>query len=940
MAVEAVVSVVLQRVTDMLQGQSLTQNKLIVYQVQEIMKSINSMKGLMMIFKNQPPDDQYLDDVYMVEDGIEKLTLKIVHRRKLFGFLTDHIFFIDNLNSCLKINNKIKKIITVQLMNQKVHDHYGSIVTKHVLNEGGKDDKGSETRATDHVSFSYSCNEEVMQIVGIKERFQQSKQMSSFSYKEVELGIFGLKKDVDTLVNQLTNNWEHVVLIVGLGGIGKTTLARTIYKNRDIKQHFQLRIWVSISEDYTTKDIMLTLMKSMDIMTDKASDNNDDEAMKFKVSEHLKNKRYLIILDDASNSNIWEDIKEAFPDVKNGSKLIFTSKKQEKEMETAHASFYLHFMMPLSEDDSWKLFKEKVGRGKNWDLVSDESKQATLQSFKGLPLNIILLAGRFAMTDSRNWYQVFSNLQKSMDILSLCYNDLSDNLKVCLLYLVLFPKEYAIPVRRLLRLWLAEGFVKQNYTEKFLEDTAQTYFEELVNRNMIQVSKLRSDNSPRQCFVLGVLHDYLSLKAKETNLFHTYGNLINEKDDCLINVRRMVEYQSPKKEQASKKQFGNQMSNLSSHRKTQSRSSLFNPSLLRSYMSFNRQQTYYMQANRIGTVLGNIINDGHGLLRVLDLEGVYKPILPENIGNLSNLRYLGLRSTYLDSVPPSVGELTHLETLDLKHTCIDELPCSIWRLKKLHHLNLNEMCLDMQLHSSLKLLTLWGLFLDKKVPIKDGLDKLHHLRELGVTFFLTTNQEELMNWIANLRDLRSLRLRSKDNLGGASNLVFRSMSNLGQLSHLNLLGKLEKLPDYNEFPPTLKVLTLSISLLEHDPMLTLGQLPCLTVLRLLGQSYIGKKMVCAKGGFSKLEVLKLWMLKELESWFVEDGSMQSLKHLEIRCCEKLHNIPTTLLQQPRFENMVLTGMPHAFITDVEGAKSDHTSLIIKDWKFLPLPVNS
>ncbi|KAK9062717.1 hypothetical protein SSX86_019906 [Deinandra increscens subsp. villosa] len=907
MAVDAVVSVVIQKVTDMLRGISVTQNKLIVCQVCEIMNSLDSMRDLLMTSVIPQQDDHYLDAVYMVEDGIEKFTLKVVCRRKVFGFLTNHIFFLDNLNSCLKINQKIKKI-TTQLMNLKHRENNPSFLAK---------------QATDHVSFSYSCNEEVMQIVGVKESFQQKKQMSSFSYKEEELGIFGLKNDVEILVNQLTNNSsQHVVLIVGQGGVGKTTLARKIYKNGDIKQHFQFRVWVSVLEHYTTKDILLALMKSTDIVTD---NKDDDEVMKFRLSEYLNNKRYLIILDGASSYNIWEHIKEAFPDVTNGSKLVFTS-SQKVEIQTTQVTLFLHSMMPLSEDDSWKLFKDKVGTEKRWDLVPDISKQAILQSCKGLPLNIVMLAGRFAMiTDSSSWSEVFSSMQNSMDVLTICYNDLSDNLRVCLLYLVLFPKEFDIPVRRLLRLWLAEGFVEHNSPEVFPEDTAQTYFDELVNRNMIQVSKLRSDYSPRRCFVLGVVHDYLSQKAKDTNLFHAYGNLINSEEDSCLNVRRMVEYESPKREQASKKQF---------------KCSLFNPSQLRSYMSFNHQQTDYMQANRIGSFLGKIADDGFGLLRVLDLEGVYKPILPENIGNLCNLRYLGLRSTYLDSLPPSVGELTNLETLDLKHTCIDELPCSIWKLKKLHHLNLNEMCLDMQLHSALKLLTLWGLFLDHKVPIKDGLDKLHDLRELGITFFLTSNQEDLMNWISSLTDLRSLRLRSKDNFGRPSKLMLQSMSNLGQLSHLNLLGKLEKLPDYKQFPPTLKVLTLSISLLEHDPMQTIGQLPCLTVLRLLGQSYIGKEMVCVKGGFSKLKVLKLWMLKELECWFVEEGSMQSLKHLEIRCCEKLHSIPTTLLQQPRLENLVLTGMPHAFAADVERSKWDNTSMTIKNWKFPSLHANS
>ncbi|XP_076956181.1 putative inactive disease susceptibility protein LOV1 [Bidens hawaiensis] len=931
MAVDAVVSVVLQKVTDMLRGQSLTQNKLLVYEVQEIMKSLDSMRNLIMIStKEISLQDWCLEDVYMVEDQIEKFALSVVRRRKIFGFLANHIFLIDNLKSCIKIHYKIKET----LMKLKRPEHPESTLTIQVLNEGKQEDKSFETRVTDHVSFSYTCDEEVMQIVGIKEQFQQTKQMSSFCYKEEEMGIFGLKEDVDTLVNRLTNDYEHVVLIVGQGGVGKTTLARAIYKNRDVKQNFLFRFWVSMLGDYTTKDILLKVLKGMDSMTDKASNKDDVEALKLKVSEYLKDKRYLIILDGANSFSILEDIKEAFPDVKNGSKLVLTS-SQKIEMETTEGGLFSHCMMPLGEDDSWKMFKEKVGREKNWDLVSDESKQAVLMSCKGLPLNIILLSGLFSMTEISRWSRIFSCMQNSMDVVSLCYNDLSDNLKVCLLYLVLFPKEYDIPVRRLLRLWLAEGFVTHNSTEVLLQDIAQTYFEELVNRNMIQISKLRSDNSPRRCFLLGVLHDYLSLKAKETNLFHTCRNLINGEGVPSQNVRRMVEYESPKRDQVSKKQFRTEMS---FHKNSLSKSSSFKN--LRSYTSFYHRQPDYMQASRIRNFLENIVNDGFGLLRVLDLEGVYKPFLPENIGNLCNLRYLGLRSTYLDGLPPSVGELTHLETLDLKHTCIDELPCSIWKLKKLQHLHLNEMRLNMQPHSSMRLLTLWGLFLDKKVPLKDGLDKLNYLRELGITFFLTSNQEDLLNWITELSDLRSLRLQSKDNLGHPSKLVFRSMSKLGQLSHLNLLGSLEKLPEYNEFPPTLKVLTLSISLIKDDPMQTLGQLPCLTVLRLLGQSYIGKKMVCTKGGFSRLKVLKMWMLKELESWVVKEGSMQSLKHLEIRCCEKLQRIPTTLLQQPQLENLVLTGMPDTFTTDVvERNKSNHISMTIKHWKFPPLPAS-
>ncbi|KAI3745627.1 hypothetical protein L6452_08028 [Arctium lappa] len=180
MAVEAVVSVVLQKLTEMLKGQSLTQNKFIIYEVQEIMKSLNSMRDLMTSTKEiSPQDEEYLNVVYNVEDTIEKFIV-------------------------IKFQLKRKKITAVG--NHKYIKGCSSNSETQETNTGSY---------TEELTFSYSCNEEEMQIVGIKERFQK---MSSFSYKEEELGIFGLKEDVEILVKQLTTNSERFVSIVSQGG--------------------------------------------------------------------------------------------------------------------------------------------------------------------------------------------------------------------------------------------------------------------------------------------------------------------------------------------------------------------------------------------------------------------------------------------------------------------------------------------------------------------------------------------------------------------------------------------------------------------------------------------------------------------------------------------------------------------------------------------------
>lgn len=1055
MAVEAVVSGVIQKLTDMLKEESISHNTVIVNQLREIGKSLKKMRGYLTDAEDKSETNQaaknwagkYLETLYIVEDEIEKFTLRIAHQRKRFGFLMNHALFFNNLNAGRKLRRKMKKVrAQIQKLNKakppgldiaspsttlSLSSSFGeeqqSLHTRRSINSDTSDADPHEdeeeidddeeenniaerefwknamqyrspptisqihtispnnanvtlvrslsavsplTQHRKKLTFSYSYNQKETQIVGLKEeRLQYPKQMSSFSYQEEELGIFGLRDDVDTLVKRLTKKGERVVSIVGEEGSGKTTLARAIYRSREIKERFDFRAWVSVSKEYAAGDILLSLLKVVDNLKDKGAMIPDQHAMKMRLIECLGPTRYLLVLDGVRTCDVWEELKEAFPDEKNGSKIIFTSSEAGTSPET---SVLPHSLTRLCEDDSWRMFLKKAGKEKKQSLIPDNLRQRILEICNGLPLKVVLIAGLLSTKKRSNWPPVLFG-QNSNDILALCYNDLTIHTKLCLLYLVLFPKEYDIPVRRLLRLWLAEGFVKRRSKNIIPEDLVQKYFEDLVNRSMIQITKLRSDNSPRRCRLLGVLHDYLLPKAQDISLFYIHRTSGFREDAAgPFGVRRMVEYvdakevfakrgRENKRAERAKGQNVSLFSVLSyfftsgkltnSNRgiensttpslsldlePTQSKNFAHNPSLLRSYLSFNFQRKD-TPAKEVGRLLGRIIDNGFGLLRVLDLEGVYKPSLPEKLGNLYHLRYLGLRWTFLDSLPQSVGDLPYLETLDVKHTFINSLPDSIWKLKHLRHLNLNNIRLAMQPRSSPTLLTLWGLFVDEKISVKNGLNKLLHLRELGMSFNLSSSQGDLLDWIANLTDLQSLRLRSKDGAGHASKLILKPLPNLLRLSHLNLLGNLERLPEHREFPPTLKVLTLSISQLDKDPMRTLGQLPSLTVLRLLANSYLGKEMVCPQKSFPKLRVLKLWVLNDLEDWDVEEGAMKSLKELNIRRCLKLKNIPPRLLQQRTLEELILTGMPVTFTNQVKQRKSKDTSLIVNEWESTPLP---
>ncbi|PIN05015.1 Apoptotic ATPase [Handroanthus impetiginosus] len=1021
MAVDAVASVILQKLRDLLSEESFTHNKVLGNQLEEMQVALEEMRGFFIDAADKESSVEstsikswthdYLRHLYSVENSIESFALRITRQRKRLGFLMNHALFLKKFIACKMLSRKLEKIQRkieelkdrkpdvlvdatprfirsqqseldysfVQWLDGNVaHENHeggedddndddddrGKIVKEQEELDGGRlnssvdretDDLGSTKR--DNVSASPASVKEGsarsllhrrslhLRSLGdasiIRERCEHSKLMYSYSYDEKVPSIVGYKGERREPLDRLMRDdylGDRIVSVVGELGLGKTILARAAYGNRTVKNRFKdACAWVTILKESTTTDILLNLLNQVEKSREQNGTINEN-LLKERLKERLKCQRYLIVLDGVESSDQWEYLKGAFPDEQNGSKIIITTCDESVALQ-ADPKNQPHRLKKLNDKESWTLFLKKVGlkEGPEGSL-----KERIIEVCGGLPLNIVLLGSLLSTKKDKGieeWAHILRKQEnwETSDILTLCYNDLDAHLKLCLLYMMLFPKEMDIPVRRLQRLWLAEGFVKRKDDQHtFQEDVVQNYFDNLVKRSLILVSKLRSDGSPRKCRLLGVLHDFLLAKAQDIRLFHVHRGLVCQEDGPL-GKRRLVEYSDGKKCPLKPSEFQH----------------------LRSYISFNFQKKD-TPAKDVGDLVSNMIGEGYGLLRVLDLESVYKPSLPENLGDLFHLRYLGLRWTFLDKLPKSVGELTYLETLDLKHTHINRIPPSIWRLKHLKHLNLNEIHLDkdmtLHLRSSLpKLLTLWGLSVDHESPVKNGLSKLTYLTELGISFHVnncdddddddgntiegsTVPQfaEDLVDWISKLTNLQSLRLRSKDDSGCPGNLSLKPFSGLTKLSHMNLFGKLQKLPDRDHFPPNVKVLTLSVSKLNEDPMPILGQLKSLTVLRLLANSYLGETIVCPSGTFEGLEVLKLWMLKDLKKWELEEGAMEKLKELNIRCCSKLESIPSRLLLQGTFKDLILTNM---YQISKENIEKNHPNVFVtvKNYKFPPPP---
>jgi hypothetical protein len=152
----------------------------------------------------------------------------------------------------------------------------------------------------------------------------------------------------------------------------------------------------------------------------------------------------------------------------------------------------------------------------------EEVSHRILKKCHGLPLAIITIASLLAGKSNKDqWEQVYNSINSAFshqgmrDILLLGYYDLPYNLKTCLLYLSMYPEDYEIDREELTWRWIAEGFITEVRGQS-VEQTAESYFNELVNRSSIQPIYIQYDGKAEACRVHDmVLELIVSLSAEE-----------------------------------------------------------------------------------------------------------------------------------------------------------------------------------------------------------------------------------------------------------------------------------------------------------------------------------------------------------------------------------------------------------------------------------------
>ncbi|XP_043694569.1 disease resistance protein RPM1 [Telopea speciosissima] len=762
-------------------------------------------------------------------------------------------------------------------------------------------------------------------ITGIKERhqryhFHSEKEEgvrmrphgeSPLSAEDDVVGMEGYEK---TLLDWLLQPRQRSLLsVLGMGGSGKTTIVAKVYNNKTVKKYFQCSAWVTISQKFQVENLFKRMIKEFYkaaknlIPTDMNKMDYDD--LVETIRDCLRQKRYLIVLEDVWNLDLglWRRIKAAIlPFTSNGSAILLTTRNEDVARFSFGVPKCILCIDPLPENKAWDLFCRRAFLSRHCPQQLEPTARDLVNGCRGLPLTIVVMGNLLSSKDKTEleWKKVCQNpnwelsnnprLEWCKGILLLSYHDLTYHLKLCFQYCCVFPEDYLIKRKRLIRLWIAEGFVEK-IEGKTLEEVADTYLEELVCRSMLEVVTKNHFGRAKRVR----LHDLLREVGLSISKRQKFCVLCDRGGEDMDKARRLAIHKCDEK--------------ISPH---------FDMLKLRSLFVFDTETTMLSQSYELPKKLK--------FLRVLELQGIPIAILPNEIAKLFSLRYLNLRGTRIKKAPKALGKLRNLQTLDVCDTEVKELPKSVEHLQNLRNL--------IMYHYDLKQSDFFDFVQGTRVPFDirkleslqvlasieadddmiKQLGNMTQLRRIGITKVRSTQVQQLCVTIKNLHLLRSLFLMASD-----EHEVLQ-MDDLKcpppNLARLTLVGKLKSVPSWFGSLNDLTFLFLKYSQLRENP---LNQIHALTNLRrlTLSNAYEGTLLHFQPKWFPMLKMLRLWNLSQLNEVRIENGAMPDIEELWMSGCCKLLMLPQGIEYLCKLKELTLDAMPDQFVNRLRGEGS-------------------
>ncbi|KAJ3703893.1 hypothetical protein LUZ61_007598 [Rhynchospora tenuis] len=641
-------------------------------------------------------------------------------------------------------------------------------------------------------------------------------------------------------------------------------------RSAEVERHFNFKIWLSISQEFKFINILKKMLEKLRKIGSEMQEIKGEEYCLTEIYNFLRDKIYLIVLDDVWSNDLWNQLQTALPNNTNGSRILITTRFKKIGMEADPLS-EPHELQFLNEEHSHQLLLKKALP--NNDCPDDLLPLANQFAKKcgGLPLALVVLGG---ILSTRNpdyiiWDRIMKTMDwhtdgsKCVDVISSSYDDLPIHLKPCFLYFALFPEGHQIKAVSLIQMWIAEGFIQEMPT-KTMEDTGENYLDELTQRCLVQVSKKSCTGKTKFCHIHDLLRDLAVQKAKEYEFAMVFSKNKTNLNCSSTAPRRAALHFSDNKP----------IERICTN--------------LRSLIYFQEE---IPNCNRFG------------MLRVLEILGTDSAHNTKWLKGCTSLRYFGFCSvgrSHITSLNVSrLDQLKNLQTVYLQYCrTVSDLPSSFWDNKMLRHVNFSYLGTSPQgPPSSANLENLQTL---KWVRArKEWSAKLPHfpqIKKLAITIPEDVAREPIIDLLSNIKVVGSLYLREE----GARQLTFpgstSAFRNHNCLHSLYLNGTWPKKEvDSKLVPPHLIKLTLDYFQFELDPMPQLKKLPNLRVL-MLKQATMQletdrKHMVFSRGGFGQLQKLRITFVSGLEELEIEEGAMPMIKQIVLVGCDQLQVVP-------------------------------------------------